>query len=130
MTIYHVAKTGNNTNAGTQTSPWLTIQKAASTMVAGDTVYIHAGTYNEVVIPVNSGSLGSEIIYSAYTGDERQVIVDVTGINLYTWNPVPLGIFSILGTSNIKIKGLALTNSNSNGILIEAPCSNIEVNNC
>lgn len=45
--IYYVAKNGNDSNPGTESQPWRTIQKAAETLVAGDTVYIKAGTYNE-----------------------------------------------------------------------------------
>ena len=37
-------------------SPWCTIQKAANTAVAGDTVYVRGGTYREVVTPANSGT--------------------------------------------------------------------------
>ena len=55
-TTYYVAKTGSDSNPGTEAQPWLTIQKAANTMVAGDTVYIKQGTYTEQVIPQNSGS--------------------------------------------------------------------------
>ena len=44
-TTYYVSTTGNDTNPGTQTQPWKTIQKAADTMVAGDTVKIQPGTY-------------------------------------------------------------------------------------
>ena len=54
--IYYVAPTGDNENPGTLDDPWQTIQKAAETLVAGDTVYIRAGTYFEQVIPLNSGS--------------------------------------------------------------------------
>ena len=38
---YYVAKTGSNGNPGTEASPWLTIQKAATIAAAGDTVYVH-----------------------------------------------------------------------------------------
>ena len=53
-TVYYVATDGNDGNPGTEALPWQTIQKAAKTMVAGDTVYIRSGTYNERVIPENS----------------------------------------------------------------------------
>ncbi len=43
---YYVATTGNDANSGTLASPWRTIQKAANTMSAGDTVLIRGGTYN------------------------------------------------------------------------------------
>ncbi|MBN1484358.1 MAG: hypothetical protein JXA37_06510, partial [Chloroflexia bacterium] len=46
-TVYYVAPTGSDSNPGTQDYPWQTIQKAADTLAAGDTVYIKAGIYEE-----------------------------------------------------------------------------------
>jgi hypothetical protein len=37
---YYVAPSGNDSNPGTMDRPWQTIQKAADTLIAGDTVYI------------------------------------------------------------------------------------------
>jgi pectin methylesterase-like acyl-CoA thioesterase len=48
-TTYYVSASGKDTNAGTITSPWLTIQHAANSVKAGDTVYVRAGVYKEVV---------------------------------------------------------------------------------
>ena len=60
-TTYYVAPSGNDSNPGTIAQPWRTIQKAADTMVAGDTVYIRAGTFPEQVIPHNSGNAGQPV---------------------------------------------------------------------
>ena len=70
---YYVAKTGSDSNPGTEAQPWLTITKAANTIVAGDTVYVKAGTYSEQVIPANSGTSGSYITYSVYSGATRVI---------------------------------------------------------
>ncbi len=76
---YYVSKDGNDSWSGLYDTlqgnpptdgPWLTIQKAANTLIAGDTVYIREGTYIERVIPQNSGSLDSYITYQNYPGDE------------------------------------------------------------
>lgn len=66
---YYVSESGDNLNPGTLNQPWKTIQKAASTMVAGDTCYIRAGTYRETVTPANSGTAGNPITYKAYAGE-------------------------------------------------------------
>lgn len=50
---YYVSKNGSDSNPGTEAKPWLTIQKAADTLVAGEIVYIKQGTYNERVIVKN-----------------------------------------------------------------------------
>lgn len=42
---YYVAKTGNDANSGDVSAPFLTIKKAAQTVVAGDTIVVRAGTY-------------------------------------------------------------------------------------
>ena len=47
---FHVATGGDDSGPGTESEPWETIQKAADTLVAGDVVLIHAGTYNEWVV--------------------------------------------------------------------------------
>ncbi|NIM17494.1 MAG: DUF1565 domain-containing protein, partial [Candidatus Aminicenantes bacterium] len=115
---YYVAKSGNDANPGTEAQPWLTIQKAADTMVAGDTVYIKAGTYKERVIPQNSGSAGNYITYTAYSNDA--VIIDGSGISLpYDWG----GLVDISQRAYIKISGLQIRNAgpndNNTGILVD-----------
>lgn len=70
MTTYYVIPQvggASDSNAGTSTgSPWLTIDKATSTAVAGDTVYVAGGwTYRELVTNDNSGSSGSQIVFAA-----------------------------------------------------------------
>lgn len=49
---YYVAKNGNDNNSGNEAFPWLTIQKAADTMIAGDLIKV--GSNNPVrVVSVN-----------------------------------------------------------------------------
>src|SRR5262245_63706428 len=42
---YYVAPTGNDSNPGTMTSPFATIQRGHDVAAAGDTVWIRGGTY-------------------------------------------------------------------------------------
>ncbi len=44
---FHVAITGDNGNPGTDALPWRTISYAVATMEAGDTTYVHSGTYED-----------------------------------------------------------------------------------
>jgi len=69
MATYYVAKTGLDSNPGTESLPWLTLKKATNTLVAGDTVYIKAGTYNEVLNPARSGTASGWITFSNYMAD-------------------------------------------------------------
>jgi len=67
MTTYYIAPGGNNSNAGTEASPWLTIGKANTTLVAGDKVYIKAGTYSDAIRSTNDGtSDANRITYQAF----------------------------------------------------------------
>jgi len=116
-TVYYVAPTGDDANLGTAAQPWRTVQKATNTLVAGDTVYIRAGTYAEQVTPQNSGSAGNTITYAAYPGET--VTIDGNGV------PLPddlAGLFDISNKSHIRISGLRVINAgpynNNAGILV------------
>lgn len=63
--VYYVSLAGNDSNAGTSARPWRTIQKAANTMTAGDTVIVAAGRYPEHVQVTRSGQSGAAITYQA-----------------------------------------------------------------
>jgi hypothetical protein len=70
-TTYYVAPNGQDgTGRGTTIStPFKTIQAAASIMVASDICYVRQGTYRETVTPANSGTAGNPIGYKAYQGE-------------------------------------------------------------
>jgi len=112
-TVYCVATTGDDDNPGTIDLPWQTIQKAADTLVAGDTVYIRAGTYPEQVIPQNSGSAGNTITYAAYPGETA--IIDGTGVVV----PEYSGLFYLTGRDYIRVSGLRVIHSYYYGIVAE-----------
>lgn len=107
--VYYVAPTGNDLNPGTIAQPWKTIQKAANTLTAGDTVYIRAGTYQEQVIPANSGNSGNTITYAAYPGET--VTIDGTGQSLPNW---ATGLFVVEDRSYIRVSGLRIINAGPN----------------
>jgi hypothetical protein len=67
----------SNSGPGTESHPWCTIQKAADTLQAGETVYVKEGTYFETVDIGNSGTSGTPITYSNYPG--HNPVVDGSG---------------------------------------------------
>jgi len=79
---YYVDKnhgSASDSNDGTSESlPWLTINKAATTLTAGDTVYVKDGEYNEAVVISNSGSVGSPITFKNYPG--HSPVIDGTDV--------------------------------------------------
>ena len=65
---YHVAPGGRDTNPGSASSPWASIQRAANTLGPGDTVIIAPGVYRESVGIARSGAAGAYITYQAMPG--------------------------------------------------------------
>jgi hypothetical protein len=61
---YYVATGGNDSNNGSQGSPWKTIGKAISFSSAGDTVNIAAGTYTEAPKFTKTASANSRITFT------------------------------------------------------------------
>jgi hypothetical protein len=109
---YYVTTNGNDNNTGTEESPWLTITKATNTLVAGDTVLIKEGTYNENVLIKNSGSPGKIITFTAYPGDS--VTIDGKGLSVDMYD----GLVQIPGSSYVKLSGLRVINSGFTGIMV------------
>lgn len=107
---YYVAKNGDDNNVGSAESPWLTISSAASKALAGDTVFIKAGTYEETVTPQNSGLSGKIITFTNYEDDEV-IIQAQEGYGFY------LGY----GVNYIKIDNLTITRSIGAGTITNYP---------
>ncbi len=110
----------NDSNPGTQELPWKTIQHAAETLIAGDTVYIRAGTYNEHIYIEHDGNATDYIVFSAYPGETP--VLDGTGVT-ETQNGV------IVDKSYLKLIGLEIQNWNDNAIWIEN-ASFLEISDC
>jgi Protein of unknown function (DUF1565) len=53
---FYVSMTGADSNPGTQTEPWRTVQHAADTVRAGSTVNVRGGVYEELVSIKASGN--------------------------------------------------------------------------
>ena len=69
----YVRKTGNDSNSGSSaSSAWQTLNKAFTTLAAGDVCYVGAGTYTEgTLTTTNSGTAANRI----------QLIADIGGAN-------------------------------------------------
>ena len=112
---YYVAKTGSDSNPGTVAQPWLTIQKAANAVVAGDTVYVRSGTYNEQInVTSKIGTAIAHISFKVYPSES--VVIDSGGRN---------NIFSIANSTYVTVSGFEMKNSYSFGVLVEGQSSNI-----
>ncbi|RDW89129.1 pectate lyase L [Coleophoma cylindrospora] len=114
-TIY-VSPTGLDTAAGTITAPLKSIQSAIDKAVAGDTIYLRAGTYSPTTnIQIKkSGTASALYTLSAYSTEK--VIIDGEGL---PYTPADLdaslpsasrGILHIQGASYWKLYGIELIN--------------------
>ena len=116
---FYVSPSGRDTNTGTKTYPWKTIQHAADRLRAGQTVFIRGGTYRERVRPKYSGTAGHLISYRAYPGE----VPTIDGLRI-TLPADQAGLFEIAGRAYIRVSGLRIINArpdvNSNGILVTA----------
>jgi hypothetical protein len=130
---YYVAKNGSDGNPGTLEKPWRTIQHAANTVNAGDTVYVRAGVYNEYVFigtsgigpyTGKSGNSANPIVYKAYPGELP--IIDTTGLADPGWR----GIVSLYNVSFITLSGFEMRNTEyQKGVCISHTCSDINLTN-
>lgn len=101
---FHVAPTGADTAAGTDTAPWRTIQRAADAVTAGDTVVIHAGTYAGFRV----GARGTEDAPITFAGDDDARIVGSATADR--------DVVHVEGGAWIRIEGLHVSGATRAGI--------------
>lgn len=110
---YYVSPTGSDTNTGLSvTTPWRTFGKAAATAQAGDTVYLRAGMYRELVTLGHSGTSTNRITFASYPGENA--IIDGTGgpppiSNFWTQTPI-----IYISGSYVTVRGLEVANASGN----------------
>ncbi|NOT05631.1 MAG: DUF1565 domain-containing protein [Anaerolineales bacterium] len=140
--IYYVSATGNDANSGTLTSPFKTIQKGMSAVIAGDTLYVRSGTYPAFAV-TKSGIANSYITISGYNSEKPVISGGSTGIRLSGVSYVVIRGFEVVKSSGTQAAIFLATNSNHNviegnvvhdnpggsGIMIEAGSYNKIINN-
>src|SRR6202007_121781 len=68
---FYVSTTGSDSNPGTLLAPWRTIQHASNSVLAGDTVFVGGGVYNESVnISVSGSALAGSITFQTFPGEQ------------------------------------------------------------
>jgi parallel beta-helix repeat protein len=107
---YYVTKTGDDGNAGSLASPFLTITKGESVLTAGDTLYVRSGTYNESLLFYQcDGTLGDLTVIMAYPGEYP--IIDGTDISIGAGS----SLVTIYATY-VKLTGFEIRNVNILGL--------------
>lgn len=116
---YYVSTTGSDSNSGSESSPWKTIQKGINSLKAGDILYIKGGTYPEKLNVNTSGTSSAPITISGYA-DEMPT---VDGSN------ISLGCYDFLVTvkgSYVNLEKLKVANSTGGGMYIGGTASSIK----
>lgn len=113
-TTYYVATNGSDTNNGTTlTTPYATINKAASVVNPGDTVYVRGGVYYQTVSISRDGSSTARILFTSYTGETA--VIDgsnsATGAVLVSFYDANYVDFTKFEVANSKDVGISLWNS-------------------
>ncbi|MGB8116845.1 MAG: right-handed parallel beta-helix repeat-containing protein [Candidatus Sulfotelmatobacter sp.] len=110
---FYVSTTGSDSNNGSYTAPWLTIQHAANTVTAGATVYVEGGTYHESVAFPNSGTASNPITFASYPG--QTATLDGTGVSCCSSNPASSGnetqgLINLVNESYVTLNGFQIQN--------------------
>ncbi|HEY1677543.1 MAG TPA: right-handed parallel beta-helix repeat-containing protein [Candidatus Sulfotelmatobacter sp.] len=101
---FYVAKSGSDSNSGSFTAPWLTIQHAASTVTAGATVFVETGVYNESVTFPTNGTATNYITFENYPG--QAPIIDGTGLAVTGTQ----GLVNLVNRSYVTVSGFEIRN--------------------
>lgn len=111
---YYVATTGNDSNAGTEASPKLTINGAIAVHSPGDTIRVAAGTY--------SGSITNAKHRVTIVGDSRSntILTYNSGATFTnTGNHLTLRSLSLRATGTVTTPQIAFTESNTVGTWLD-----------
>jgi parallel beta-helix repeat protein len=126
-TDYFVAPGGNDSGLGSSTAPWMTLQKAAGVVTAGDTVTAADGTYAGFKCDGKSGTTSAGIVFKAAHQGGAKITSPGTGadsqdfVQLNSCSYVTVDGFEVSGAprSGIAILGNTNDGSDAQGDIIQ-----------
>jgi hypothetical protein len=68
-----VSTSGSDSNPGTITQPWRTIQKAFNTLRAGETALVRGGVYTQSIVMTRAGTAVAPITVKSYPGEQAVI---------------------------------------------------------
>ena len=107
VSSFYVSAGGDDGNPGTLALPWRHIQYAMTnaSVVAGSTVYVMNGVYNEkVTFPKSGSAAGGYIVLQNYPGDSP--VIDGTGLAISGTT----ALVTMTGRSYVKLIGFEIRN--------------------
>jgi alpha-N-arabinofuranosidase len=118
-TEIHVAVTGKDSDAGSASAPFRTIQRASDLAQPGDVITVHEGTYRERINPPRGGeSDAKRITYQAATGKKvaikgSEIVTGWVRVTNDTWQAtVPNTLFGKFNPYKDLIRGDWFTRKN------------------
>ncbi|MBD3289857.1 T9SS type A sorting domain-containing protein [candidate division KSB1 bacterium] len=102
-----------DSNPGTRQLPWLSLEHAAKTAAAGDTVLVTTGVFQEQVRIKNSGTAEHPIVFQ--TIPSAEVIIDGSQLNIPEWQ----GLVDLSEKNHIIFSGFHVQNSATAGIFAD-----------
>lgn len=103
---YYVDLSGSDSNSGSSTSPWATIQTSINKLTPGDILNIADGKYSENVKPLVSGTSSAPILIRAT--NSFGVTIDAGGV---------ASALNLEGVSYLSFEGFKLQNSGDRSVL-------------
>jgi hypothetical protein len=102
---FYVSTTGDDSNPGTETAPWRTIQHATDVVRAGGTVNVRGGVYEELVtIKASGNATDGFITFRSYPGETA-----VLDAGQFTPSGRQ-GVLTIHNQSYVRIEGFEIRN--------------------
>src|SRR5580765_2545638 len=103
--LFYVSTAGSDSNPGTETAPWRTVQHAADTARAGSTVNVRGGIYEELVsINVSGNASDGFITFRSDPGETA--VLDATRLTPAGRQ----GVVTIHNQSYLRIEGFEVRN--------------------
>jgi hypothetical protein len=103
--MFYVSTAGSDSNAGTPSAPWRTIQHAADTAQAGSTVNVRSGVYEEL-LSINVSGNASDGFITFRSAPGETAILDASH-----FTPAGRqGVLTIHNQSYVRIEGFEIRN--------------------
>lgn len=120
---FYVSPSGDDNNPGSFQKPWATIQKACNEAIAGSTVHIRQGSYQEQLLMNVSGIVDQKIHFRNYMEEEVTLMGD---------NSLYQTLLEIDGQDHLIIEGIHFTQASgldAQGLLVHGDATGIEIRN-
>ena len=107
-TTYYVATTGSDSNAGTSSAPFQTIQHAIDTASCGDIVHVTGGTYNVYDVNSDTNLIMKTGVSVVGNGPANTTLDGYFDASSQSYNG---GVVDFNGVTNAVLKGFTITTS-------------------